>query len=79
MPRPFFLCIALIIAALAWPAAADPLPPQKPARSAAKPALRSPPANPCAAFGPGFVRTEGSDTCIKLGGGIGVGVGGSSR
>ena len=29
--------------------------------------------NPCASFGPGFVKVEGSDTCVKLGGGIGVG------
>ena len=32
--------------------------------------------NSCAAFGPGFVRVEGSGTCIKIGGGIGIGVGG---
>jgi hypothetical protein len=29
----------------------------------------------CAAYGPGFVRIEGSETCLKLGGGIGVGGG----
>ncbi|QPF88423.1 hypothetical protein IC762_17240 [Bradyrhizobium genosp. L] len=34
--------------------------------------------NPCAAFGPGFVKVEGSDTCVKLGGGISVGGGMSS-
>jgi len=32
--------------------------------------------NSCAAFGPGFVRVEGSGTCIKIGGAIGVGVSG---
>ena len=31
--------------------------------------------NPCASFGPGFVKVEGSDTCVKLGGGISVGGG----
>jgi hypothetical protein len=31
--------------------------------------------NPCAAFGPGFVRVDGSATCVKLGGSIDVGVG----
>ncbi len=30
-------------------------------------------ANPCAAYGPGFARVEGSDTCIKIGGGVSVG------
>jgi hypothetical protein len=34
-------------------------------------------ANPCAEYGPGFVRIEGSSTCIKIGGSFGVGVGGS--
>jgi hypothetical protein len=34
-------------------------------------------ANPCAEYGPGFVRVEGSSTCIKIGGSIGVGVGAS--
>ncbi|HVX77637.1 MAG TPA: hypothetical protein VHB49_16000 [Bradyrhizobium sp.] len=29
----------------------------------------------CAAYGPGFVKAEGSDTCIKLGGAVSVGVG----
>jgi hypothetical protein len=31
--------------------------------------------NSCAEYGPGFVRIEGSSTCIKIGGSIGVGVG----
>lgn len=33
---------------------------------------------PCAEFGPGFVKLEGSDTCVRVGGGIGIGVGGGS-
>jgi hypothetical protein len=32
-------------------------------------------ANSCAAYGPGFVKVEGSDTCVKVGGTISVGVG----
>lgn len=31
--------------------------------------------NPCSAYGPGFARVDGSDTCVKIGGAIGVGVG----
>jgi len=34
-------------------------------------------ANSCAEYGPGFVRIEGSSTCIKIGGSLSVGVGGS--
>jgi hypothetical protein len=32
-------------------------------------------ANPCAEYGAGFVRIEGSSTCMKIGGSVGVGVG----
>jgi hypothetical protein len=32
-------------------------------------------ANSCAAYGPGFVKVAGSDTCVKVGGAIGVDVG----
>jgi hypothetical protein len=69
----------LLVAALACSASAEPVPARKPAQTVAKPPQRSPQANPCAAYGPGFVRMEGSDTCVKLGGGIGIGAGGSSR
>ena len=34
-------------------------------------------ANPCAEYGAGFVRVEGSSTCVKIGGSLSVGVGGS--
>jgi hypothetical protein len=32
-------------------------------------------ANSCAAYGPGFVKVEGSGTCVKVGGTISVEVG----
>ena len=32
-------------------------------------------ANSCAAYGPGFVKLEGSDTCVKVGGAISIGAG----
>lgn len=35
--------------------------------------------NSCAAFGPGFVKVEGSDTCVRIGGSISAGVGGRAR
>lgn len=34
-------------------------------------------ANSCAAYGPGFVKLAGSDSCVKIGGGIGIDAGGS--
>lgn len=33
--------------------------------------------NSCAAYGPGFVKVDGTRTCLKLGGAVSVGVGGS--
>jgi Porin subfamily len=42
--------------------------PLRPARAAV---------NPCAEYGPGFVKIEGTSTCIKIGGSISVGVGAS--
>ena len=31
----------------------------------------------CAAYGPGFVRVDGTETCMKIGGAVSIGVGGS--
>jgi hypothetical protein len=33
--------------------------------------------NTCAAFGPGFVKVEGTDTCVKIGGAVSIGAGSS--
>jgi hypothetical protein len=35
--------------------------------------------NACAALGPGFVKVDGTDTCIKIGGAVRVGAGGAAR
>jgi len=35
--------------------------------------------NPCAKYGAGFAKIEGSDTCVKLGGNVSVEAGGSAR
>lgn len=40
-----------------------------------KPVARSRTTNPCAAFGAGFVQMAGSDTCVRVGGAIDLGVG----
>jgi hypothetical protein len=50
--------------------------PDKPAKTLPlRPAKAA--ANPCAEYGAGFVRVEGSSTCVKIGGSLSVGVGGS--
>ena len=33
--------------------------------------------NSCAAYGPGFVKVDGTQTCMKIGGAISIGAGGS--
>ncbi|HTO59933.1 MAG TPA: porin [Bradyrhizobium sp.] len=35
--------------------------------------------NPCAAYGAGFVKVEGTDTCMRIGGSLDVGIGGAVR
>ena len=34
-------------------------------------------ATSCAAYGPGFVKVEGTDTCMQIGGAVSIGVGGA--
>jgi hypothetical protein len=34
--------------------------------------------NACAAYGAGFVRVEGTDTCVKVGGAVSIGAGSSA-
>jgi hypothetical protein len=34
-------------------------------------------ANSCAAYGPGFIKVEGTDSCVKIGGALSVGAGGT--
>ena len=46
----------------------DPLPPAKRAAG-----------NPCAAYGAGFVKVEGTDTCMRIGGSVQVDVSGATR
>ncbi len=75
--------LSMMIAILSASAApADPANRAKP--DYATPLGRLPPAkgaagNSCAAFGAGFVKVEGSDTCVKVGGAVRVDVGGAAR
>jgi hypothetical protein len=77
------LLVFVVTALSVSTAAADPLAPQKPARTTIPAAIpdkplpvkRSGDVNSCAAYGPGFVKVAGSDTCVKLGGAVSVGVG----
>jgi hypothetical protein len=76
------LFLALIIAVLSSSVVpADPANRRK--LDYATPLNRLPPAksaagNPCAAFGRGFVKVEGTDTCVKVGGAFRVDVSGAA-
>jgi hypothetical protein len=68
------IVLAIFLAVLpGWAANAD----QSKQRTTKPPAkARSVDRNPCAQYGPGFVKIQGSDTCIKIGGSVGVDAGG---
>ena len=73
--RTFFL--AMIIAVLSASAALGGDPANRTKPDYTTPLDLLPPANstagnPCAAFGPGFVKVQGTDTCVKVGGGVDV-------
>ena len=70
------ISLALVIAVLpAWAAVAE-----EPVRRPAKPSgpLRPAGGNSCAQYGAGYVKVEGSSTCIKIGGSVSVQAGGSA-
>ncbi|PYF05404.1 hypothetical protein BJ122_101143 [Rhodopseudomonas faecalis] len=73
-----WLALAMLCVVAASAALAEPQRPPPRERPAQQQPQRPAASNPCAVFGPGFVRMAGSDTCIKLGGAtsIGGGVGG---
>jgi hypothetical protein len=77
--RNILLIVALATLSIST-AAADPLARQKPSGDAisGKPlaAKRIDRSHVCAAYGPGFVAVDGSDTCVKVGGSISAGVNG---
>ena len=82
MPRKSFLTVslaALLALALSDYASAEQQkhkPRKHPAAEAATTFTpRAPSHNPCAQYGAGFVRAPGSDTCVKIGGSVGVDVG----
>jgi hypothetical protein len=75
--------LAVVLLLLASPAAADPYRTAQLPKSAnpgrTLPLRGAPPGNSCAAYGPGFVKIDGSDTCVQIGGAVSIGIGGSHR
>lgn len=79
------ILLAIVIAVLpASVALAEPTSNQKPPKQSAAPDRLFPTkgaraGNSCAAYGPGFVKVDGTETCVKPGGGIGIETGRSVR
>ena len=79
--KPLILSLAALMA-LAWGNVASAQQHKnKPRKQSATeattaPVPRSPSHNPCAQYGAGFTRMPGSDTCIRIGGSVGVEAGG---
>ena len=77
------ILLAIMVAVLPLSSAsAEPSGAQKPdkARTSDRllPVKRPGVANSCAAYGAGFVKLEGTDTCVKIGGAVSIGVGGAT-
>jgi hypothetical protein len=74
--------LAIVVAVLPLSTAvAEPSGHRKPDKSANPgrllPVKRAGAGDACAAYGPGFAKADGTDTCVKIGGAVGIGVGGS--
>ena len=66
------IVLAVVVAVLpTWVAVAQQSS-QPPKNTPKSGALRPVSSNPCAKYGVGFVKVEGSDTCVKIGGGVSV-------
>jgi hypothetical protein len=70
--------LVVIIAALpAFALAEQPARPKSSGKAQASgkplPLKRGARGNPCAEFGPGFAKVEGTDTCMQIGGAVSIG------
>ena len=83
MRKSLLVMISVVLASVA--AAAEQPRPQNSGKAATSGKLlslkRSNSANACAEYGAGFVKIEGTSTCVKIGGAVSVGAGvsGGSR
>ena len=80
MRKSLLIMMAVVLPSVA--AAAEQPRPQKPGKAATSdkplPLKRSNSANACAEYGAGFVKIEGTTTCMKIGGAVSIGAGVSS-
>jgi hypothetical protein len=77
--RIVFICIVLLIATPVFAESARPWKLDQPAGSQSLPVKQPKYDSSCAAYGAGFVKIDGTNTCVKIGGSISVGAGTSIR
>lgn len=74
--RSFLFIAALLYASSALAESTRPLKLDKPAITDKSAPLKGKgSSNSCAAYGPGFIKLEGTDTCVQIGGSVSVGAG----
>ena len=74
--RSFLVIVAMLCVSPALAESTRPLKLDTPATTdKAAPLKGKASSSACAAYGPGFVRIEGTDTCVQVGGSISVGAG----
>jgi Porin subfamily len=74
--RSFLIVVAMLCASTASAESTRPLKLDTPATSdKAAPLKGKTSSHPCAAYGAGFVKIEGTDTCVQVGGSISIGAG----
>ena len=66
------IVLAVVVAVLPTCVAVAQQSSQPPKNSPKSGTLRPIKGNPCAMYGAGFVKIEGSDTCVKIGGSVRV-------
>jgi hypothetical protein len=74
-----FICAALLIAAPAFAESMRPLKFDPPAGPPSLPVKQPKYDSSCAAYGAGYIKVDGTSTCVKIGGSISVGAGTNFR
>ena len=73
----FVLGILLSLASAAAAESSRPLKLDQPTGGTSLPVKQPKSADACAAYGAGFVKLAGSNSCVKIGGAVSIGVGGN--
>ena len=74
--RSFLVIVAMLCAASTFAQSSRPLKLDTPATTGKSAPLKGKAtSNACAAYGAGFVKIEGTDTCVQVGGSLSVGAG----